>query len=728
MIQQEQKKLDVRQLGGLSIERDRLDRQPNTWAELTNFDLFTSGSIRKVNGYTSLVDHLFDSQITAIFNYRRTPGDPLLTLGISELGSVYNLETGEYLANFPNVNIPFVGQMPGITDGATDPDAYDPGTTVQWVIATTGGFYPYKWDGSATPPSIIGVTPPPSQPIIKALILAQNNTLTDALPYMNVIVQRRYAWTYWNPATKHESSLSPMGDGDVIDANKYQWINQYFPRIRAVALAVPTTPPERGEGYTRKRIYATRDGSENFFLLENLIVDAIDADHSIPLEYETVWDGYINPSDVTLQAPTGGSATDDPGYFVARMDLTDADVVALRTEALGQESIAGAFPNGSTYVPNGPVGTYLQSLGVGLTPQAVSTDLAINDDSTLIQPSPLVGENDPPPPAIWGAIYQGRVWLVDSQNPARLVFSKTREFQSYPVDNEILIPSDDYDPITALVGQYQQLVIGKKRSCGYIQGTDFTNFILAPLDPQVGFAGRRSVVEIEGRLMFLSRQGIEIFSSDLPQFVGKEIRPLTDTIVEAMKLERICTAFDSRQGIAFFTHIEQTPQHEGVFRHRLIAMDISEQQPFSVVDYFPEEVTAMAEVELSNGDIAILFAMGCHVYRLFDGVFGGLGVVQASLETQPLPQTEIDNRKVFRRLKCEGAVQDLAGFRYYYAIDQQSFQGPFQLQVNNPLGVVGKQIVIRLKHDGVPVPLTRRVQLSNLTIEYVDLGGESRSQ
>lgn len=678
----EYKALPVTNLAGLEIELDIQERPVNTWVRLENFDLLVSGALRRIKGLTELIDHKYDTPIIAIRTYRRSPDDPRFILGLSASGGVYNLETGDLLTQFPTVNYAFCGSMTGIDEGLSsdDPDGPSTGKLINYFISTTAGFDPYKWNGiGGTPPTRIGVDPP-IQPAGHAapLILNGAGVIEDPTKGISILVVRRYQFTYWNPTTRHESSPSPdNAQGGISNSVGPQsptvqaTINQPFFTEIQMNCDGPTADAA-ANGYTRVRVYATRDGGQEFFLVPYLIARVqggafvtSDSDGSLLLTPDfpnTIWDGVRD--------------------FQAGNDVGPVPVFELST---------AGFP---TALPT--------------------------QDSQLVTPGPAFGENDPPPGALWATIYQGRLWLQPADDSSRLVFSKTGDFQSYPVGNEIEVPTDDYNPITALDGQFTQLLIGKIHSTERITGSDLTSFLLAPLDPQAGFTGRRSLARFEGSMLFLSRIGVMQWIGDEADFYGRSIAPLTDVIPENVKLERLVAGADAENGFVLFSRITKVGEQEIydilISNTPLRAVENQRQEnPFSVMTGLTQEVTAFGESILLNDEERTLVALrDCRVYIMWENFKWFPAVAQ----TQLLPQDDAYTRKVFRYLRTtDGVVSD--GFEYEVDIDGIHYP-PRPLYARNFLGVVGKQIQITFTHrkDWTGEPPV----LSNYVIEYATIG------
>jgi hypothetical protein len=651
----ELKVLETKQFGGLEIEQADLNRTPSSWRLLSGWDQLVSGAIRKTESLLDL-GFQFDAPILAITNYRRTATSQLFVLGISAVGTIYNLETGLPITFVPIGAgfFPYVGEMTGL-DGTE---------TIKYLVVTTNDT-PYKWNG-ASAPTVIGVSPPPDP--IRIAVLNLTNSPDRGIP---VLVGRRYRYTFWNPATKHESSPSPDSPLDpttfesLISPTARVHATPNLPYIAQVALIVPNggNPPVYGAGYTHMRLYATKDGGDVFFLVRDVVTES----------------GSISPV---------FAVSDDDGAFRIPGNLIYDGVADL---TLDSTQFGGAIPNGQ--MPN---------FGGAFAPRSPAPD------PILVDPAPDPGENDPPPKAAWGATYQGRLFLVDQNILSSLRFSKIQEFESFPVDSVFQLTSDQFDPIIALDAESQYLIVGKGRSSVVIQGTDFTDFVELPLDSQVNFRARRGLTRAQGVMFFVSQQGLMTYAGGSPNFYGRPVRPLTDAIPDATALNGILMATHSKRGIVLLA-TDAVP-----FEPLLILVDFSQTSPFSTFP-LPQVPTAMQEVELSDGSKSALLALDDgRVYK----VFGGQADADAIAEMQLQPQDQLQMRKTFRRLRVEEPPPNLL---YSCSVDGLPFTLEFPVQLMNQIGLTGGQLTVRFRHPA-GVPLADPILLSNYRVEYVTIG------
>jgi len=708
MIRSEQKSLEVKDFRGLEVEVNELFRDEKSWSRLEGFDQIVSGSIRRVRGLTELLaDREYPGGIVAVKVYRRTPDDPPILVGLErrfppEPPKLWDLiNGGPPLASFPidEVFNPSPGGDPfGATFMAVMPGFYtNPigGTplVINYLIITAANNRPYQWDGLNSPTNV--GTPGPN----RSLIVTALGCSSDETKGIIVNIARKYRLTFWNPITKTDSSPSPddapliglsgeLSSGITPNVSPLQPPPD-FPYITTVLLWIIQRSADAVGGYTHGRLWVTRDGSEEFFLVKNTVVGA---------------------------GPGGGppfTEADDDGAF----PLLPLDTIVW--DGISDPTAPGALP-GLVLSSTRPFFFYPNPFGLGVGSRFPRQDFL------LVDPSPLPGENDPPTIGNWGAVYQNRLWLVDNQHPYKLIFSKIENFIQYPVDNFFDIPADNYDEIITLEGQFQQLIIGKRYSTHRIIGTDFTDFVMSPIDPQVGFLSRKGIAKIQGILLFLSHQGIMQWAADNPSFYGKTIKPFIDELVNNPSLSaKSLMSSDSRRGLVVMAY--PNPREEFLKPFVFLMMDVSQESPFSLFFIPPtedaqlqdfQEMNVMEEVELPGGERFIVLASMSRVWRLFFSA----RFCEALAETQFIPSESNGNamRKVFRKLKVENPPRDLV-YEYWVDSDADGHFGPFPLRMDNFLGKIGRRIKIRFSAETTDLLADPSI-LSNLRIDYAEIG------
>jgi hypothetical protein len=338
-----------------------------------------------------------------------------------------------------------------------------------------------------------------------------------------------------------------------------------------------------------------------------------------------------------------------------------------------------------------------------------ATNNAPADDALLVSPpggAPAIDSHDPPPPAVWGAVYQSRYWLV-KEDLKTLVFSGIGDFQSFPIDNFFTFPKDILDEITALVALSDRLIVNGKNSARQITGTDFSDFVEVPVDMRRGSLGRRSAASDGDNIYVLTAQSLARLAFQVagPPFIGDHIKPLTDSILAAAQQSIICMDIDTPRSILVFAI-----KVAGVtYNDQIILADLGRESPFSIIKGLPTEVITVRELEFADGTLDMVFSgADGNTYRLYDSS-GGNGSLVAVAETQELPLVDVDIWKTFQHFVPIGT--DFANWKLAYSVDGgATFNALRPMFTKNPIGLSGKTCIIQLTHNvnnGVAAILSR---------------------
>jgi len=676
---------------GIDNSTSDIGRPVNTWEQLENFDLYLPGAIRKTKGLVQYPDEdtFFSSPFVAIFNYRRTPADDSKIIGLAQDGSIYDIENNLLLDTF-GVTLPFEAwyaiQQATVVSGG-------PEKLVNWIIVNDVDGYMWAWDGESVIERVgHGISNTGHGWL--GLMLGVNYVAytNDEQRGQGIVVHRKYAITFYNPITKHETSPTTDSDYRSQDLTK-RWTNTIGPN------SIPQQPNYPFVGwvmcllhiwpvgnYTHFKLYATRDGGSELYLCTNVAAHSPaenkwygpDADGAMPIFDApfNVMDGVSRPEDANTDEYFVSSV-----YNVASGEPTDVTLVGFDD-------------------PTDPAtGNIAESF---MTP-----------DSLLVTPAPYYGANDPPPLARWGTSYRGRLWIVDKDIRAKLNFSKPGEFWSWPSDNYIVVDSDSYDDIVSLKAQADQLLILKDRSAVRLVGVDFSDFTILPIQQASGIVAKRGVLETPTGLITFSQPGLSLWSGDSISVIGREIIDITSAIY-GLQLQYICTAYFSSQQAALIAYIDQSEA-----KSKIIMIQLGREHPFSIYNPFETfwSVNTMAEVEDRANNKIILascFTL-CNtgaVYRLFAEDTDTAAVA----ETQWLPIDKLPNRKLFKYLRVEGTIDDWV---LEYKTDKFDWQPvvPYTLLYKNPLGVIGNRIKLRLTNTSAT-----GAELSNMQVDYIDMG------
>lgn len=159
---------------------------------------------------------------------------------------------------------------------------------------------------------------------------------------------------------------------------------------------------------------------------------------------------------------------------------------------------------------------------------------------------PYEVENDPAPPARLVQLHRNRIWVVDSENPLQLWYSKECQ-QGAPVEfSNLFVKQIDArgGPITALASVDDKLVVFKQSHIFFIVGqgptsnnlqNDLSDAILVTTD--VGCIEPRSIVATPVGLMFKSRKGIYLIDRGLQvQYIGAAVEAFNSQTITSATL------------------------------------------------------------------------------------------------------------------------------------------------------------------------------------------------
>ena len=224
-----------------------------------------------------------------------------------------------------------------------------------------------------------------------------------------------------------------------------------------------------------------------------------------------------NPSDSVVFSPATQrvhiSFTDSPDSRVDKIRIyrtTDDGVVFLRIA----EVDTGASPYADNTITDGIL--------------AVETD------------------NDPPAVADFAAFFQGYMFLAKEQT---IYWSKPLDVEAWPVLNSTSVPFQGNDTIRSIYAFQDVLLVFGYHNLLVLTGSA-GDWSITRLDVDVGAVSHRSVVEVEGSVIFLSRNGLWQFPQ-LQPFAPTLTRVLANQKLE--DLQASAGAYVSEERGVWFT-------------------------------------------------------------------------------------------------------------------------------------------------------------------------------
>lgn len=256
--------VELKDFRGLSVKPDIVNRPPNSWRRLDNFDLYIPGSIRKVAAPSALNGQAHPVVILAHAEFIPNDAGVRKVFGVGTDGNIYDLNnpaaagislgvgsisTPVWMGLLPGTLVPYTfitwqisllvttaqsviayakdGNKyifkctTGGTTGSVAPPAWPTSGTVSdgsavwtnqglqdqatfeqnYLVIIVQGQQPLKFDGTNV--TAVGVTAPSIPINLDQLVVSTSYGYAP-------ITGRYYAWTWFNPKTLHESAPSPV--------------------------------------------------------------------------------------------------------------------------------------------------------------------------------------------------------------------------------------------------------------------------------------------------------------------------------------------------------------------------------------------------------------------------------------------------------------------------------------------------------------------------------------
>lgn len=112
------------------------------------------------------------------------------------------------------------------------------------------------------------------------------------------------------------------------------------------------------------------------------------------------------------------------------------------------------------------------------------------------------------------ALHANRLYVANKKNQT-LTFSALRKYDDWKTAEDsgvIEIETSDGTGCTGLVSYANHIMYFKKNSMHELYGTGPLNYVMKTLTDDIGCVSNRSIQEVQGRLYFLSQDGIRVYS------------------------------------------------------------------------------------------------------------------------------------------------------------------------------------------------------------------------
>jgi hypothetical protein len=148
-------------------------------------------------------------------------------------------------------------------------------------------------------------------------------------------------------------------------------------------------------------------------------------------------------------------------------------------------------------------------------------------DAQLTQAAePRYERATPPERSFLCAKYAQCLWMVDADNPYKVVFSKPYtgsdvDLEYFPVDNYVITN----EPVTALYVVPGKMLLFHPRSISYVSGFSVSDFVLQTFVPGVGTLFPNSISSSGNHIVWLAEQGLVAlrFDGRTPFHISREI-------------------------------------------------------------------------------------------------------------------------------------------------------------------------------------------------------------
>lgn len=138
-----------------------------------------------------------------------------------------------------------------------------------------------------------------------------------------------------------------------------------------------------------------------------------------------------------------------------------------------------------------------------------------------------------PPVSKYCTFHKNRFWVVDANNPTKLVFSELGDYQQYLSTNFIFSPSPKSgDPITGLKVFQDNLVVFTRKTKYILFGDDPGNFVLRQSSGKKGAVNQDVIQADPNYIYYLSDDGIYRYNGSADELMSDPVQTEVDSIVD----------------------------------------------------------------------------------------------------------------------------------------------------------------------------------------------------
>lgn len=132
--------------------------------------------------------------------------------------------------------------------------------------------------------------------------------------------------------------------------------------------------------------------------------------------------------------------------------------------------------------------------------------------------------------------HKNRLWLVDTTNPTKLVFSDLGEYNKYTSTNFIYAPAPKSgDPITGITVFQDNLIVFTRKTKWVLFGDDPGNFVLRQSSGKKGAVNQDVIASDPNYVYFLSDDGVYRYNGSSDELISDRIQTEIDGIADKTK-------------------------------------------------------------------------------------------------------------------------------------------------------------------------------------------------
>lgn len=141
-----------------------------------------------------------------------------------------------------------------------------------------------------------------------------------------------------------------------------------------------------------------------------------------------------------------------------------------------------------------------------------------------------------PPVSKFAVFHKNRLFLVDTTNPTKLVYSDLSDYQTYTSTNFIYVPAPKSgDPVVGMVVFQDNLTIFTRKTKWVLFGDDPGNFVLRQSSGKKGATNQSVIASDPNYIYFLSDDGIYRYNGSSDELISDDIQNEVDGIADKTK-------------------------------------------------------------------------------------------------------------------------------------------------------------------------------------------------